>query len=205
LFYAVFGGKKNKYLCRDIFFCYDNVNFAGIFVNKINVTEITELIKEAKAQYNAYDSNTWIKAGFDEHSGGYCVYHKLHQFDPTIGKFGIPRGDYEKKSASVLMGYGMSVILESEIKGKGVKTPDGLLNGILFDIKGIESESIRNIKNRISEASKQGVEIAVLYFHDSVLFDKDLVKEGYGKYLTNSNSKRIKKVYCIVGKYLHEI
>jgi hypothetical protein len=169
------------------------------------VKERIELIKEAKAQYNAYDSNTWIKAGFDEYSGGYCVYHKEHQFDPTIGKFGIPRGDYEKKSASVLMGYGMSVILESEIREKGVKTPDGLLNGILFDIKGIESESIRNIKNRISEASKQGVDIVVLYFHDSVLFNKDLVKEGYGKYLTNSRSKRIKKVYCIAGKYLHEI
>jgi hypothetical protein len=34
------------------------------------------------------------------------------------------------------------------------KTPDGLLNGILFDIKGIEGINNRIIKDRISEASQ---------------------------------------------------
>jgi hypothetical protein len=129
----------------------------------------------------------------------------LHQFDPAIGKFGIPRGDYEKNAAKVLMNYGMDVVLDSEIMGKNIKTPDGLLNGVLFDIKGIESESIRNVKNRISEASRQGVEIVVLYYHDPVLFNKELVRDSYNKYLTNSKSKRVKKVYCVAGKYLHKI
>jgi hypothetical protein len=183
----------------------DNANFANIFVNKINVADRAELLKEAKTKYNSYNTDDWVKAGFDEFSGGYKVYHKLHQFDPTIGKFGIPRGDYEKKASEVLSKYGMNVVLESEIMGKGIKTPDGLLNGVLFEIKGIESVSIRNIKDRISEAGKQGVEVVVLYYHDLTLFNKESVREGYNKYLTNSKSKRVKKVYCVAGKYLYKI
>lgn len=65
------------------------------------------------------------------------MYHKEHQFDPTVGKFGIPRGDYEKNASEVLSKYGMNVVLLSEKQGYGAKTPDGYLSGKLFDIKGI--------------------------------------------------------------------
>jgi hypothetical protein len=54
----------------------DNATFAGIKINDINVTGKAEFLKTAKVQYDAYDSKTWIKAGFNEFSGGYCVYHK---------------------------------------------------------------------------------------------------------------------------------
>jgi hypothetical protein len=165
-----------------------------------------ELLKEAKTKYASYNTDDWIKVGFDEFSGGYCVYHKDHLFDPTIGKFGIPRGDYEKNSAIVLMGYGMSVALSSEISElEKIKKPDGLLNGVLFDIKGIEGKSNRLIKDKLSEASKQGAEIVVLYFHDADMYDKNFIMQGYNQYLNNSKSKRVKKVYCIVGKYLHKL
>jgi hypothetical protein len=36
----------------------DNVTFAEISVNKMNVDGRTELLKEAKEKYNAYDSET---------------------------------------------------------------------------------------------------------------------------------------------------
>jgi hypothetical protein len=169
------------------------------------VADRVDLLKEAKIKYDSYSTDDWVKAGFDEFSGGYCVYHKNHLFDPTIGKFGIPRGDYEKNSTKVLMNYGMDVVLNSEMSKKGIKTPDGLLNGLLFDIKGVEGESNRIIKDKISEASNQGAEIVVLYFHDTGMFDKDFVKKGYSRYLGASKSKSIKKVYCIVGEYLHKI
>jgi predicted transposase YbfD/YdcC len=187
------------------YFLKDNTNFAEISVNKINVVGRTELLKEAKEKYNSYNTNDWIQAGFDEFSGGYRVYHKEHQFDPTIGKFGISRGDYEKNTSEVLVKYGMTVELQSEKQEFGVKTPDGLLNGILFDIKGIEGNSHRIIKDVILKSSKQKAEIAVLYYHDKSLFDMDLVREGYGKYLANSKNKRVKKVYCVVEKYLYRI
>jgi len=96
----------------------------------------------------------------------------------------------------------MSVVLESEILEEGIKTPDGLLNGVLFDIKGIEGNSPRIIKEAISKSSKQGAEIVVLYFHNERMFNVDFVREGYDKYLTNSKSKRVNKIYCITGNYL---
>lgn len=187
------------------YFLKDNANFATIFVNKMNVANKVELLKEAKAKYNSYNADDWIKAGFDEFSGGYRVYHKNHNFDPTIGIFDIPRGDYEKKASDILVKYGMSVVLESEIAEDWIKTPDGLLNGVKFDIKGIEGSSHRIIKEAISKSSKQGAEITVFYFHDKNMFDMGFVREGYEKYLTNSKSKRVKKVYCIVGKYLYRV
>ena len=165
----------------------------------------TELLKEAVKKYNSYNTNDWIKAGFDEFSGGYRVYHKEHQFDPTIGKFGIPRGDYEKNASKVLSKYGMSVVLHSEKPEYETKIPDGLLNGIMFDIKGIEGKSSRIVKDKIFEASKQGAEIVVLYYHDKNLFDIDFVRGGYEKYLTNSKNKRVKTVYCVVEKYLYRV
>jgi len=40
----------------------------------------TELLKESLLKYNAYDSEKWIKAYFDEFSGGFNIYHKEHNF-----------------------------------------------------------------------------------------------------------------------------
>jgi hypothetical protein len=162
-------------------------------------------IRETRERYDSYDSEEWIRAGFDEHTGGYMVFHIRHHFDPTIGIFGIPRGDYEKMASEVLVKYGMSVVLKSEISEYKTKIPDGLLNDVLFDIKGIEGKSNRTVKDKILEASKQGAETVVLYFHDENMFDIDFVREGCRKYFTNSKNKRIKMVYCIAGKYLYRI
>jgi hypothetical protein len=165
----------------------------------------SEFLKASKSKYDSYCSEDWIKSGFDEFSGGYKVYHKNHHFDPTIGKFNIPRGDYEKNASEILVKYGMSVELRSEKQGYGVKTPDGLLDNVLFDIKGIEGNSRRTIKDAISKSSKQGAEIAVLYFHDKNMFDVDFVRESYEKYLADSKSKKIRTVYCVAGERLYRI
>ncbi|MDR0714078.1 MAG: hypothetical protein LBF89_07470, partial [Bacteroidales bacterium] len=59
---------------------------------------------------------------FNERTGGLLAVHRGHNFDPTVGRFGIPRGDYERIASEVLYKYGRSVVLESEHLGKGVKT-----------------------------------------------------------------------------------
>ncbi|MDR0732835.1 MAG: hypothetical protein LBF08_02055 [Dysgonamonadaceae bacterium] len=187
------------------YFLTNNATFAGISTNKMNVADRAKLLKEAKAKYNSYKADDWIKAGFDEHSGGYCVYHKDHLFDPTIGKFGIPRGDYEKNAAKVLSNYGMDVVLNSEKAKSGNSTPDGLLNDILFEIKGIEGKGSKLIRNKLSKASSQGAEAVVFYFHDKNMFDVNFVRGSYEKYLTNSKSKKVRRVYCVAGKYLYKI
>ena len=178
--------------------------FAGVTMNPFRQIAQQKIIKGAIQKYNSY-GNEWEKAYFDEFSGGYVVCHKDHQFDPTIGKFGIPRGDYEKNASKVLSKYGKRIVLESEISEEGIKTPDGLLNEVKFDIKGIEGSSYRIIKEAISKSSKQGAEIVVFYFHDKNMFNTNFVRESYEKYLINSKSKRVKKVYCVVGKYLYRI
>jgi len=142
---------------------------------------------------------------FNPNNGALSAIHKDHHFDPTIGKFGVPRGDYELNSQKVLYEYGHSVVLESEKLGKGIKTPDGLLNGVVFDIKGVEGVSDRLIKDAISKSSSQGAEIAVLYFHKKDMFVRDDVRDGYEKYLTNSRSKRVRKVFCIVEDHIYRL
>jgi hypothetical protein len=53
------------------YFLWDNAKFAGISVNKINVIDKTDLLKEAKLKYNAYSLEDWTKAYFDKISGGF--------------------------------------------------------------------------------------------------------------------------------------
>jgi len=172
------------------------------------MTEKAEYISKARAEYNAYSGTEWTKAGFDEHSGGYWVFHKEHRFDPTIGIFGIPRGDYERISSYVLMSYSMRVALFSEEQGEnpeGIKIPDGLLNDRLFDIKGIEGTGKDNVLKDIKDASKKGCEVVVLYYHEAYLFDAKQIRENYQTYLRNSKSKRIQQVYYIVDRKLHKL
>jgi hypothetical protein len=169
------------------------------------LSDRTGYIREARAKYDSYDSEEWIRAGFDEHTGGYFVYHRNHQFDPTIGKYGIPRGDYEKNASEVLAVYGMSVVLTSEIAEEGHTVNDGWLNDIPFEIKGVEGKSNRIIRDKIFDASKQNAEIVALYFHDKDSFNRDFVLDGYKKYLTVSKIKRVKSVYCIVETHLYKI
>ena len=167
----------------------------------------TEYIEEARARFNSYHTDEWEKSYFDEYSGGYCVYHKEHKFDPKKGKFGISRGEYEKRASEILAKHGMRVVLGPEPSGDENKKADGFLNGRVFDIKSRENifENSDKVKRKISEASKQKAEIIVFYFHDKNMFDKDIIIEGYGKYLKNSKSKRIQKVYCVVEKRLYRM
>ena len=170
------------------------------------MNNITEYIKAAKALFDSYDENVWDKAYFDEHSGGYAVFHKDHKFDPTIGVFDIPRGDYEKIASEILVKYGMCVELDSERQHSDEeKMKDGFLNGIPFEIKGMEGNGKNNIINNLKEANKKNVELIVLYYHDKDLFSERQIHESYKSYLRNSKSKRIKQVYYIVDRKIHTL
>jgi len=132
----------------------------------------------------------------------YPPFIKNHNFDPTIGKFGIERGNYERISLDVLYEYGNSVILESEKLGRKIRSTEGVLNGKLFEIKGIEGYSENNIIKDLKDASKKRAEIIVLYYEDRILFSDEKIRESYQSYLRNSISKCIKNVYYIVDRKL---
>jgi hypothetical protein len=142
---------------------------------------------------------------FNPRTGGLVATHRDHCFDPTVGRFGIPRGDYERIAAEVLFGYGRCVVLHSENKQEGVKTPEGTLDGKLFDIKGVEGTGKRNIVGKISDASRQGAEVVVLYFHDASMLDKWVVVNAYKGYLKLSKQQHIQAVFCVADGKLHKI
>ena len=142
---------------------------------------------------------------FNPENGALAATHKEHNFDNSIGIFGIERGDYERISMDVLYQNGNKVVLESEKTGYKKKVADGVLNEKKFDIKGIEGIGENNIINDIKDVNKKGVESMVFYYHDRNLFDVKRLKEGYNSYLRNSKSKRIKDVYYIVDRKLFKL
>jgi len=184
------------------------------FVKGLNLKDNVGYIEKARALFDSYDSNVWIKegfpelhiSGFDNQTGGFVVYHREHNFDPTKGKFKIERGHYEKYASEVLSKYGMRVELFSEKKDENNplnKKPDGFLNGKIFDIKGIEGSGNENVLKDMKDASKKGAEAIVLYYHDENLFSENQIRESYRTYLRNSQSKRIQHVYYIVNGKLY--
>ena len=183
----------------------DNVTFAGIFTKEMKES-LTNRIEANRREYHRLlkDSN-YTDVRFNPRNGALLAIHKEHYFDPTIGIFGIPRGNYEKIAAEVLYDYGKSIILWSENKGIGIKMPEGLLDGKKFDIKGIEGTGKRNIVDKISDAGSQGAETVVLYYHDEEIFDLQKIINAYNGYLKLSKTKRIQTVYYIVDNKLHKI
>ncbi|MBQ4519832.1 MAG: hypothetical protein II999_04375 [Bacteroidaceae bacterium] len=141
---------------------------------------------------------------FDPKSGGVKATHVGHSFEETVGKYGIPRGEYEKITADALYkkGYVVELIKEDD-RTQGVPQPDGYINGSLMDIKGIEGNPLY----ALNRANKQRVETAVLYFHDANVFDQEQVADKYaqlGSWLEYTRGKKIpvsiKKVICVVNK-----
>jgi len=155
--------------------------------------------------YRLLEDSNYTGVRFNEKTGGLLAIHREHNFDPTIGKFGIPRGNYELISLEVLFEYGKNVILESEYMKDCVKTPEGFLDGKRFEIKAIEGTGKRNIIGKISDAGKQGAESVVLYYHDTKMFDKHKIEKAYNGYLKLSKTKRIKTIYYIVDNKLFKI
>ena len=137
---------------------------------------------------------------YDKKSGGLSAVHKEHKFDPVVGAFGIRRGDYERRSVDVLRKGGHQIVLASERAADGIKTPDGMLDGVVMDIKAIEGTGRYTIKNKFDSARSQHAECVVLYFHDKTMYSEEKIRMGWNFYLKElrEHTQTIKKVVCIV-------
>ncbi len=139
---------------------------------------------------------------FDEQSGGVSAIHLNHKFDTVIGAFGLKKGDYEKNTLYALRRRGHVVTLESELAPNGVKTPDGLIDGMVMDIKATEKDGKWSVKKKIHSAAKQGAECIILYFHEKRLFSLERINDGWKKFLVDKDSQPyvaiIKRVICVV-------
>ena len=150
----------------------------------------------------------YVDVTFDEQSGGVSAVHINHKFDSKIGAFGIKKGEYEKNSVSILRQRGHFILLKSELAANGVKTPDGILDGSVMEIKSIEHIGKWVIKTKFHSATKQRAEILVLYFHNEDLFSVAMLEDGWNKFQNDKDSQRyertIRTVYCVVGSHVVE-
>ncbi|MDR0415236.1 MAG: hypothetical protein LBH84_07485 [Prevotellaceae bacterium] len=171
-------------------------------MEKVNL----QRIDSNRAEYMLLkNDSSYVDVRFNERTGGLLAIHREHHFDPTIGKFGLPRGDYATIAAEELYQPGNCVLLESETSSYGIKGSEGLLDREKFDIKGVEGTGKRNIEYKIYNASEKGAKIAVLYYHDKSVFSAQNIVDGYSSYLRNSKSKKIKTVYYILDGELYKV
>ena len=139
---------------------------------------------------------------FDERSGGISAIHKEHYFDKSVGPFGVQKGEYERITVDTLRERGHLVYLESEKAPDGVKTPDGIIDGQVMEIKAIEGTGRWAIKDKLHAATKQKAECVVLYFHKKELYSYDRIADGWDRFLRDDSSQKypacIKRVLCVV-------
>lgn len=144
----------------------------------------------------------YYDVSFDEKSGGVSAVHKEHYFDKNVGPFGIPKGEYEKITVNTLRKRGHLIYLESENAPDGVKTPDGVLDGQIMEIKAIEGIGKWAIKDKFHSATKQKAECVVLYFPKKELFSFERIADGWDKFLRDDSSQKypacIKRILCVV-------
>ena len=153
------------------------------------MTEKTEYIKEARQKYDAYDTKVWIKAYFDENSGGCNVYHKKHNFTKTGGG-----GEAEKIVGIILAKY-HSKQIEFLPEGKE-KSPDIKFDNQTWDIKFIDKANEQTIRNHIKDAKK--ADNAIFYFtkEDKYLLLISATKREVGRHI-KGQIKKLPDIYVI--------
>ncbi len=199
---------KHPYLPKGCGNCNKNLRLA-YDANSERCRVCKELAAEQKRVLNKerYDelreNPEYSDVRYDAQTGGVTAIHIEHNFDPTIGKFGVPRGDYERNAIQGLFLNGHMVILNKEESNLvGIKQPDGFIDGRLMDIKGVEG----NCLYAMNRANVQKVDTCILYFHDETAFSLTDVRSKWEN-LPNwiENNKRItdKTIYlriimCVV-------
>ena len=147
---------------------------------------------------------------FDGKSGGVSAVHRLHRFDKQIGPFGYKRGEYEHHVVTILRQNGHRVILLSEDDYEtSLKRCDGLLDGVMMEIKTIEGDGHWSVRTKIYDASRQGADLLVLFFPKSNFFSVSRIEEGWKMCEDASDSilnwKPIIRILAIVENRIIEI
>ena len=128
-----------------------NANFVGDSGKEMSIIKTIEYIKAAKEKFYSY-GDEWIKAYFDEESGGFNVYHKRHLFTALGGG-----GDAEKIVGQMLAKYSGKQI--EFLPEGGKKKPDILFDNQTWEIKKITEANEETIRTYIKNGRKADNEI----------------------------------------------
>ena len=153
------------------------------------MTDKAEYIKEARAKYDAYDADVWIKAYFDEDSGGFNVYHKEHNFTKSGG------GGAVEKIVGMLLAKYHGKQIEFLPEGRR-KSPDIKFDNQTWDIKFIDNANEQTIRNHIKDAKK--ADNAIFYFtlESQYLTLLSAIKREVGRYM-KGQMKQLPDIYVI--------
>ena len=171
--------------------------FYGIGSLLIAENNMNDFIHKREQEYNDFLSDkSYTDVLFNIATGALQATHLEHNFDRV-------KGYYEKHVQKIIYDNGNKIILESERKAPGIKTPDGTLNDIVFDIKSVEGTGKNNIKNKFNEAASQGCEHLVLFFPNADLYNQITIIQGYEKYRgvvkKEKKKDKLKYVWIIVN------
>ena len=144
----------------------------------------------------------YVDVSFVQDSGGVSAIHRLHKLDKEKGAFGVSIGEYERITVTLLRKRGHAILLESETAPRGVKTPDGQIDGSIMEIKATDGSGKWAIKEKLHHAAKQGAECVILYFHKKELFTRERIDDGWTRFQTDKDSQNyqgvIKRIICVV-------
>ena len=160
----------------------------GIEENPINTEAGRKITQDALKKYNSY-GDEWVKAYFDELSGGYNIYHQRHNFAKKGGG-----GDAEKIVGKMLAKYNGKRV---EFLPEGnKKSPDISFDNQTWDIKYIDNASIQTIRNYIKEARK--ADNAIFYFTKERLIDlNNAVNREVGNFAKQNKIYQLPNIYYI--------
>ena len=159
------------------------MNNPGIFSNMGNSAEY---IENARAVFDSYGSE-WTKELFDEHSGGFNVYHKKHNFSKAGGG-----GKAEKDVGKILAKIGKQV----EFLPEKDKDPDVSFDKQTWDIKFITHANETTIRNHIKDARKADNAIFFWDANDKLAVLSSAINREVGR-LAKGQINRLPNIYYI--------
>ncbi len=158
---------------------------------KHRVTEFgkEEYVKVSKQLYGDY-AKTYQQMKFDNESGGFICTEKGWSDSQEL--------DISKQ----LMAMGERIVLLKPKDIDGLKNPDAILNGTLFEFKTVKG-SYSSINNNIKRGKKQARHILINIVED---IDKSILVDAL-KSAYHSNSSEVNGIICLYKKrkaFLHK-
>ena len=191
------------------YFIKDNKGYFDKAVNKkpfsangengtnINTSNVLSFVESSKATYNNY-SDDWIKAYFNEKTGGFNVYHKQHQFSKTKAKgASMTGGEAEKYVGRIMADKGEQVEFLAE-NGKNKGKPDLHFSAKTWDVKYISMANKNTIRQYYKDARKAE---CVIFFSDVSDRSDDIiaaVNRENGRYKSlGRDTRKLPDVYVL--------
>ena len=176
LLHDLAGGRKHCNSCR-----------------KVEKVIDKRIIEKAKAEFNGYSEQKYERTFFDSERGGYLVTDKERKTFANRNKQELAKYKKEKNMCLIFAKGGNKMVHLSETPG--VSSADTLCNGILADLKKIESDK-HIVEDALYAVRHQHAKLVLFQFDKLTNRAKGAIKELatkkiHGKYFVTGDEKNI--------------